>query len=196
MLTKPKICVDIDNVLNNMCEVMIEIYNEHHDEKLDLARCTDYDFGSYGDEIAKQLIGMFGDQELYDRMRPARHAIEYLFLMCGEFDVKLVTATQPEHLRQKLDWLAVWFPFIHESDIIVASHKQWIEADYAIDDHVGYLIDNPAYRILIDQPWNRSIRDYAYGICRVENLKDAYQIIKTQERKVEEEYDDQIRESQ
>ncbi len=192
MLAKPKICVDIDNVLNNMCAAMVDIYNDRHDEKIDLARCTRYDFSSYGEEVASELVKLFGDPELYERMRPARYAVEYLFLMCGEFDVKIVTSTRPEQLKQKCDWLARWFPFVKYRDIIVADHKQWIESDYVIDDHTGYLIDNPAYRILIDQPWNRNIKDYAYGICRVENLKDAYQIIKTQERSVEEEYDDQI----
>ena len=188
-MLKPKVKIDIDGVLDDMANVLVQMYNERNGAELRIEDCTRYDFSSYGSEVALNILSMLRDPELYERMRPTRNAVKYLWLIFRDFDAKLVTSTSPEELRLKLDWLHRWFGFVADSDIIVASDKKWIEADYVIDDHVGNLLGDGAYRILIDQPWNRSIRDYAFGICRVQDLKDAYEIIKTQESEVEEIYD-------
>lgn len=189
MQCKAKIKIDVDNVLNDMCAAQIAIYNERHGTNLRIDDCIQYDFRAYGDDASSELMGMFGDPELYERMRPPENAVKYLFLLSREFDVKLVTATRPEDMCQKIKWILSWFPFMSEDSIIIASDKRWIEADYAIDDHLGYLLRDSARRIVIDRPWNRAVRDYVYGLRRVADLKEAYEIITTLEREDLEDYD-------
>lgn len=187
---KPRIKIDVDNVLNNMTETMIAIYNARHGTDYVLEDCKQYDFASFDGAMRDELFGMLSQQELYDKMRPARHAAQYLFLLMHEFDVKIVTATCPDNVPLKMGWLRKWFPYVKDSDVIIASDKKWIDADYAIDDHLGNLLHDLADRILIDAPWNRRVIDYAYSIRRVSDLKDAYQIITTIEKELEKEYED------
>lgn len=189
---KPRVKIDIDNVLNDLTRTMLVIYNERHNTNYALNECTSYDFMCFPDDMQKDLCDMFCDDELYERMRPADDAIHYLFLMMHEFDVKIVTSTKPDQLLKKLAWMDRWFPFVKWDDIIVCTDKKWIVADYTIDDHYGYLMGDIATRILIDMPWNRGVIDYAYSISRVANLKEAYQIITTSERELEEEYEVEI----
>ena len=185
---KPRVKIDIDNVLNNLTHTMFEIYNERYGTHYTVDDCVSYDFECFPQNVRDVLFSMFGDDEVYERMRPTDGSIRYLFIMMHDFDVKIVTSTKPEQLVQKMAWLNKWFPFVKWEDIIVCTDKKWIEADYAIDDHVGYLIGDIATRILIDTPWNRNVIDYAYSISRVANLEEAYQIITTTERELEEEY--------
>lgn len=187
---KPRIKIDIDNVLNNMTETMIAIYNARHGTDYVLEDCKMYDFASFDGAMRDELFGMLSQQELYDKMKPAKNAAQYLFLLMHEFDVKIVTATCPDNVPLKIGWLRKWFPYVQDSDVIIASDKRWIDADYAIDDHLGNLLHDLADRILIDAPWNRRVIDYAYSIRRVSDLKDAYQIIKTLEKELEKEYED------
>ncbi len=190
-MIKAKIKIDIDNVLNNLTATTIDLYNERHGTSYCIDDCTDYDFTNFDRRMSDELVSMFSEPELYERLRPAAHAVKYLFLMIREFDVKIVTSTRPSQMRLKVDWLQKWFPYVNDHDIIMAIDKKWIEADYAIDDHVGYLLGDGAKRILIDMPWNRRVLDYAYGISRVGNLEEAYQIIKTLEKEMEEQYKDE-----
>ena len=185
---RAKIKVDIDNVLNNLTAAAIDLYNERHGTSYGLNDVTDYDFTSFDITTRNELMGLFTEPELYERLRPTAYAVKYLFMLMREFDVKLVTSTRPNQMPLKVEWLRHWFPYVSDCDIIMAMDKKWIEADYAIDDHVGYLLGDGATRILIDMPWNRRVLDYAYGIRRVENFKDAYQIIKTMEKEMEERY--------
>lgn len=185
---RAKIKVDIDNVLNNLTAAAIDLYNERHETSFRIDDVTDYDFTNFAPNVRDELMHMFTEPELYERLRPTAYAVKYLFLLMREFDVKLVTSTRPNQMPLKVEWLRSWFPYVSDCDIIMALDKKWIEADYAIDDHVDYLIGDGATRILIDMPWNRRVLDYAYGISRVENFKDAYQIIKTLEKEMEERY--------
>lgn len=189
---KPRIKIDIDNVLNDLTCTMLTIYNERNDTHYTLNECTSYDFMCFPTAMRNELFRMFRDDELYERMRPTDESSHYLFLMMDEFDVKIVTSTKPDQLLQKLAWLSRWFPFVKWEDIIVCTDKKWIEADYVIDDHVGYLIGDIATRILIDMPWNRNVIDYAYSINRVANLQEAYEIITTSEKELNEEYEVEI----
>lgn len=189
---KPRVKIDIDNVLNNMTEVVFAMYNERNGTDYSVEDCNSYDFACFDGDMREQLRAIFYERELYERMRPRRYAVQYLFKMMQEFDVKLVTATIPGTLLMKMEWLRQWFPYVKNSDVIVTTDKQWISADYAIDDHLGYLLHDIADRILIDAPWNRRVIDYAYSIRRCEDLRDAYQIIQTLEKEMEIEDEDEI----
>lgn len=189
MVEKPKIKIDIDNVMNNMVEAMLAMYNDRYNMDLKIEDCTRYDFSSYDEDVAIELRSYFGDPELFERMIPTRNAVQYLFKMYTEFDVKIVTSTAPCYLEQKIAWVKKWFPFIKDRDIISAECKEWIWADYVIDDCLAYLMRDGATRILIDRPWNRAVRDYIFGLQRVNDLKDAYEIINTLEVEMEKKYD-------
>lgn len=185
---KAKVWVDVDNCINNMTQVLFELYNEDHGTDLRIEDCKHYDFTDFPEQC-DDIKKLFGDHRLFERMKPPADTVHYLYYLSREFDLKIVTATEPEHVKDKVDWILYWFPFVKESDIIIASDKGWIESDYAIDDNPAYLIGSSAYRVLIDAPWNRGVIDYVYGIHRVSDLAEAYSIIKTMEKEADEEYE-------
>jgi 5'(3')-deoxyribonucleotidase len=76
-------------------------------------------------------------------------------------------------LERKINWIKQYFPFIGDSYIISMKHKWLFRCDVMIEDRLDTLLKGHHYdRICIDFPWNREVRDEAYGIYRCKDWND------------------------
>lgn len=170
------VALDCDEVLNNLIEKTLELYNEQHGTQLALDSFTDYDFYKcLPFEDAEDLTAMFLKKELWDSLSPAPDSQWGVKkLIDSGYDVYVATATHHTNFNWKIDWFMKNFPFIDEKRIICIHNKSLLHVDVLVDDCAENLIStNPLVdRVLLDRPWNQSIHDDAYVIYRVHNWEE------------------------
>lgn len=169
------ICIDCDNVLNNLQAVTVDILNERHGTSYTLDEFTKYDISECinRDDVAK-MTSIYHEAGIYNLVKPvsgARQAIQKL-LRAGH-DVYIVTYSFSDIFEEKCNWIKFHFPEIDDAHIIAMKHKWFFKCDVMIEDCYETLIEKPYYnRICFDQPWNRYEKDYIYGIYRATNWKE------------------------
>jgi 5'(3')-deoxyribonucleotidase len=183
------IAVDIDNVLNDLAEKTINLYNEISGNNIQMSDITTYDFNEcVPPEDADAIVELFKKQELWDSLMPltdSQAGLKTLVNMGHE--IYLATATHPENFMWKVEWIKKYYPFINTDNIIRIINKGLLKCDVMIDDCLDNLISNMCNRICLDYPWNRQAdKEFAYDIVRVYNWKDIVNIINKLERKEKE----------
>ena len=178
--------VDVDNVLNNLTEKALMLYNQRHSRHIKLADITAYNFHEcLPKEDADAIVEMFKEKELWDSLTPlvgTQKGMKRL-IECGH-DIYLATATHPSNFAWKVEWLKKYFPFISPARIIRIVNKGLLACDVMVDDCLGNLIASSCHRIAIDYPWNQDKRkSYVYDIHRAKNFSDVVDIINDIERK-------------
>ena len=180
------ICVDFDNILNNLTEKAVELYNMRNGANIQLSDITSYNFvDCLHKEDADGICALFKDKELWDSLKPIPGSREALKkLIKNGHKVYIATATDPINFSWKCQWLEQYFPFISSNDVIRIMDKGLLKTDVLIDDHISNLIDNFCDRICLNYPWNQSAsKDFAYCIRRAYNWDDIMSFIYEMERK-------------
>jgi 5'(3')-deoxyribonucleotidase len=169
------LCVDIDNTLCNLQEVVVNLFNERHRTNYTLNDFTSYDVMSVlpTDEGIK-MQEMYGEHGLYNLVKPlpgAQDAIQKL--INNGHQVYLVTDAVPSTYNEKLNFIHRYFPFVDDAHIVSMKHKWMFRCDAMIEDNFANLIAKPYYhRICFNYPWNQSNKDYVYDIKRCYNWDD------------------------
>lgn len=174
------IACDVDDVICNLQEVVIELFNNKFGSNYALEDFTEYDIMNIlptKDAIAmKDMYGMSG---LYSKVKPisgAQEALEKLINLGHQ--VYLVTAAIPETYGEKVAFIKRFFPYIDDGHIIAMKHKHMFRCDVMIDDNLQALLAKPYYyRICFDRPWNRSVNDWTYDIRRVNNWNEIVEVV-------------------
>ena len=167
--------VDVDGVLNNLMDVTIEIYNERYGSSYTVNDITTYNLSNcFEASEANQMKKIFIEPEIWDKVKPVEGAQAGLQKLINSGNqVYLVTNNSPHTYGKKFDWIRNYFPFVEPSKIVCMSDKWMFKADIMIEDCWDTLIARTFYdRILMDQPWNQSSKDYVYGIKRCYNWDD------------------------
>lgn len=183
------IMCDIDDILNDLIPKAIDLYNARTNKSLQLKEITAYDFyDCLSPEDATGIIELFKEKKLWDSLRPLSGAQKGLKALVNRgHDVYLATATLPENLPWKVDWLSKYFPFMSADKVIRIKNKGLLNCDVMIDDNLDNLCCNICERIVLDYPWNRSAtKDYAYDIKRAHNWKEIVNFVNDIERKSKE----------
>lgn len=173
-------CIDCDNVLNNLQEVVIKIFNKRHSTNYTMDYFTDYNVeNDLPLQNALLMKKLYAEPGLYDHVKPlqgAQNALQKLTDMGHQ--VYIVTDAIPDTYGEKVAWIKTFFPCIDESHIVAMKHKFLFKCDVMIEDNVDNLIARPwNERICFDYPWNRNVRDYVYDIYRVTNWEQVLEII-------------------
>ena len=93
-------------------------------------------------------------------------------------EVYVVTATEPEHLEEKMKGLLFrYFPFITWDRVIVTGRKQMIRGDVLIDDGVHNLEGGGYRKILFTAPHNRAYDAEANDMVRADTWDEVVRII-------------------
>lgn len=181
------IVCDIDNILNNLAEKAIEVYNSNSNKNIQISDIISYNFyDCLSKEDADGIVSLFKKKSLWDSLKPLEGAQNGLkqFIKKGH-RVYLATATDPINFEWKTAWLKQYFPFIPEDNVIRIMDKSLLKADVLIDDCLDNLISSFAERVVLDYPWNHNeIKDYAYGIRRAYAWSDIVNIINNIEREM------------
>lgn len=183
------ICFDIDNVINDLTEKTITLYNARNNKNIQMSDITTYNFyDCLSKDDADGIISLFKDKELWDSLKPLPYSQETLKKLIKQgHQIFLATATDPINFAWKCEWLSRYFSFIPTDNIIRIMDKSLLKIDVMVDDHLSHLINNVCERVCLDYPWNQSTsKDYAYDIKRVYNWRDVVDIIKDIERKMKE----------
>ena len=183
------ICFDIDNVINDLTEKTIALYNTRTEKNIQMSDITTYNFyDCLSKEDADGIIALFKDKELWDSLKPLPHSKEVLQkLMKQGHRIFLATATDPINFEWKCEWLSRYFNFIPTDNIIRIMDKSLLKVDVMVDDHLSNLTSNVCERICLDYPWNQSTsKDYVYDIYRINDWSEVVNVIKSIERKMNE----------
>ena len=169
------IMVDVDDVICNLQETVVKLFNERFGANYTLNDFTEYNIMNVlptQDGIV--MRDMYGESGLYDKVLPipgAQDGVQKLMNMGHE--IYLVTAAIPKTYGEKVEFIKRYFPFIAESHIVCMKHKWMFKADVMIEDNLQTLLANPNYhRICFNMPWNQSKKDWVYGIHRCYNWDD------------------------
>lgn len=185
------IVVDVDNILNNLTERALSIYNKRYGKSIQITDITAYNFHDCMQaEDADAIVELFQEKELWDSLSPLSGSQKGLkrLIDCGH-DIYLATATHPNNFVWKVEWLKKYFPFISPSRIIRIVNKGLLTCDIMVDDCLGNLMTCSCHRVTIDYPWNRDKnKSYVYDIHRAKSFSEVVDIINTIERKENEEW--------
>jgi 5'(3')-deoxyribonucleotidase len=174
------IACDVDNVICNLQEIVIDLFNKRYGSKYTMNDFDAYDVMNcmpVNEAIIMQE--MYGEYGLYDLCKPMPGSqIGLEKLINAGHQVYLVTNAVPKNYGEKVEWIKRYFPFIDEAHIVVMRHKWMFRTDIMIEDCVENLLARHTYdRVLMDMPWNRHVKDYVYDIHRCTNWNEIVDVI-------------------
>lgn len=169
------VCCDVDNTICNLQEVVVNLFNERYGSHYTLNDFIEYDvMNVLPTQDGIVMRDMYGEHGIYNKVKPLLKAQESLQKLINEgHQVYLVTDAIPKTYEEKVNFIHRYFPFIDDAHIVSMKHKHLFRCDVMIEDNFANLITKTHYhRILMNQPWNQSSKDYIYGIHRCYNWDD------------------------
>lgn len=172
-----RIKVDIDNVIRDMGDRMVAVYNSTYGETYTKEDITDYDVNVAFPKCEHARKFFFEEEAdiLYSSAVPMKDSIKGLRLAKELGHEIILVSYQPtrDSKERTLDWLQKYdIPY----DALVFTNKQdktIIEADYIIDDNPAFLDADPAKTVCIDWAYNRN-GNYDYRV------KSIYEFVKSE----------------
>lgn len=174
------ICIDVDNVVNNLIDVAIDYYNKEKESTISLNdistyniyRCLDY-------SSANEISAWIDSRIIWNKVKPISGAASAIQRMIDAgHEVYFVTYNAPLSWDAKVAWIKKNFPYIDADHIVCMKHKWRFDCDVMVEDCVETLIKSKqCQRICLDYPWNRNIKDHVYGIHRVMSWDDVTNVI-------------------
>lgn len=168
-------CVDCDNVINNLQETVVEIFNRRYGTEYTLEDFQDYDIEQcLSKEEALDMKALYCEKGIYNFVKPISGASTALKkLIQNGHEVYIVTDSHPSIFEEKVNWIKYHFSFIDDSHIVAMKNKWLFKCDVMVEDNLTNLLGKPYYyRICFDYPWNRNTMDDVYGIYRCNNWND------------------------
>lgn len=169
------IACDVDNVLCNLQEVVVNLFNKRYDAHYTLNNFTEYDvMNILPTAEAIEMQAIYGEKGLYNLVKPLPGAQNAIQKLINEgHQVYLVTDAIPKTYGEKVEFIHRYFPFVDDSHIVAMKHKHLFRCDVMIEDNLANLLAKPYYhRICFNYPWNESKKDYVYDIRRCYNWDD------------------------
>lgn len=174
------ILVDMDDTIENLCEVWVQTLNEKYDRLVKPTDLIEWDINKFFPGLTQeQIYAPLNEAEFWMRVKPYRDAQFYLKKLIDDgHKVMVVTASQPDTVAHKLKHvLFEYFPYLSYHDVIICANKQLIKGDYLVDDGVHNLMGGEYNPILMDAPHNKYFDNKKAGIPRVYNWKQIYSLI-------------------
>jgi len=174
------ILVDIDDVIENLCEAWIHWLNCEYLKNVNWEDVDDWDITKFYPDLTRGQVFAPLHQDVFWRcVKPKPDAIHYLKLLMDEgFDVYLCTTTDYRNVRPKfVSIIEAYFPYIPWSKVIVTSKKQMVKADFLVDDGPHNLEGGDYIKILFDAGHNRKYDEASNGMIRVKNWEQIYAYI-------------------
>lgn len=152
------ILVDMDETLENLGVVWVDELNRRHGTSVIYDEITEWDMTKFFPSLSRnEVFAPLRDENIWKRVEPLPGAQEAVKTMKEDgHDVIVVTASHPDTVKWKYDWLDRYFPSIKYRDIIFASRKQLVKGDFLIDDAPHNLFGGPYIPIMFSAPHNRA----------------------------------------
>lgn len=174
------IAVDIDNVLNNLTEKVLELYNADSGDCIALPDITCYSIESF---IKPDYVSHIGDYFSCAAVlaKPQPGAVEYIQKLRDDgHDIYYVTSTTYSVMPTKIEWLQRNFGLISARRVVRLHDKYLFKCDIMVDDYLSNLSGDGYRKILLDYPWNQVAPEFdeMFGIERAQNWEEIYRFIK------------------
>lgn len=166
---------DVDDVLNNLMDVTLNIYNKRYGTNYTTNDITHYHLENcFEPRVANNMKAIFKDPDIWNKVKPIINSREGLqHLIRDGHEVYLTTNNDQHTFGNKVDWILHYYPFIDKTKIICIKDKSILRCDFMIEDCFEMLVAGQHYhRILMDRNWNQSKKDWVYGIHRCHNWDD------------------------
>lgn len=154
------IACDVDNVLNNLTESVLKVYNADHNDNLKIKDIKSYGIEEYvKPEFKKGFPSLFLDKRVWKGISVMPGCVEVLKKWHDNgHEIYFVTATNTENMHKKAEWLQRTFPFMDvRKNLICMQKKQMLSGniDILIDDCIDNLDNGKYHSIVFDYPWNQ-----------------------------------------
>ena len=170
--------IDIDNVINNLAEILLKVFNEDTGQNVKITDIKSYYIERWVDEEhSRKIISLFTDKRVWKQITLIDNCRNFIRKLVEDgHRVIFVTATDSSNIAKKFSWLSRNFPFIDiKRDLVMIHTKQLLgELDVLVDDYENNLIDGKYAKILLSYPWNTGINDDRYGIIRCNDWREIY----------------------
>lgn len=102
-----RIGVDSDNVINNLVESIINVYNKDYNDNLSVADITTYNMRQFFKNVSQdKFYDYFTDKRVWDNIKVLENCVttlkKYYDLGC---EIYIITATAPQNISNKAAWL-------------------------------------------------------------------------------------------
>lgn len=166
------ILLDVDGVVADTHLEWYAKYNADYNDDLTPKRVTSWNLHEFVKPECGKKIYEYLVPSLYDNVKPAAGALEYVNYARTFYRVIFVTSVYHE-AGAKFKWLNnhKFFDGVEhpKMDYVEASDKSIIRGDMLVDDGLHNLVTFSGYKVVFDQPWNHAAPD---GIERVMNFKE------------------------
>lgn len=183
--------IDIDNVINNLAEILLKVFNEDTGQNVKLSDIKSYYIERWVDsKYSDKITALFADKRVWKQISLVDNCRNFIQKLVEDgHRIIFVTATDPSNIAKKFSWLSRNFPFIDIKRNLVMIHTKQLlsELDVLVDDYENNLIDGNYSKILLNYPWNNGINDERYGIIRCNDWREIYnEICKIAETEINE----------
>ena len=174
------ILVDMDDTIEQLLPAWVSRANEKYGANVTLDQITDWNVAApYPGVTKEEIYSVTYEPGFWSSIEPMPGAAEALKHFMDEgHQVFIVTATEPEHVEEKMRGLLFrYFPFLNWEQVIITGRKQMIRGDVLIDDGIHNLEGGAYKKILFTAPHNRFYDAEANGMTRVWNWDEVVEII-------------------
>lgn len=168
--------VDCDNVLNNLTESVLKVYNEDYNDNLTPNDITDYYIENFvKPEYKDNFYKLFTDKRVWKGISVIDGCADVLkkWNDLGH-TIYIVTSTEPANILKKANWLQRTLPFLNIRKRLICIQKKQLlsEIDVLIDDCYDNLIGGKYSKIVLDYPWNRNYDDDKHFVRRCKDWSE------------------------
>ena len=174
------ILVDMDDTIEQLLKAWVKRANEKFGREVTLDEITGWNVAApYTGLTRKQIYDVTYEPGFWSSIEPMPGAAEALKHFMDEgHEVYIVTATEPEHVEEKMkDLLFRYFPFLSWQQVIITGRKQMIRGDVLIDDGIHNLEGGKYRKILFTAPHNRLYDAERNGMIRVSSWDEITEVI-------------------
>lgn len=165
-MKKPIVILDCDDVLFSTNEAALEEQNKKYGTTYTLEDVSCW--GVSGNEVIDGRLRMFKDPKFVETQPLYPGAKDFVDKLGTIADIRFCTAVPPECMSVRAQRIISEFG-ANSKQIIIASDKSAIKADYHLDDSAEHILNSSAkYPVLFRRPWNYA----ASGITSVSKYED------------------------
>ena len=184
-MKKFKILVDMDDTLVDTVFRWVEWLNNHYGLNVKYEDLKVWEIQiAFPSLTLDQIRAPLMQESFWMRVQPKEGAVEYLKKLIDDgHEIYICSASHPYTINAKIKYcLFKHFDYLQTEQLIFTYRKQFINADFCIDDGIHNLVDASYRGILITTPYNTSIneKDCESDMVRVNNFKEVYEFIREQ----------------
>jgi 5'(3')-deoxyribonucleotidase len=159
---KPRLAVDMDEVLADTLAKFIKLYNRDYEIPLDLKILPGNEIGDHIPlDIQMKVREYINEKGFFRDLDVMPGSVEVMRELNKKYEVFIVSAAMefPNSLHDKYEWLTEHFPFIGWEHIIFCGYKI-VNTDILIDDRIKNFVDFEGRKLLFSSPHNMLLTDY------------------------------------